>query len=90
MSKGVKVTLDKDRFLKYTLNSMRKLEKEHGLNIDSLAENFDLDKVQLLLHTGLLKDDPEVTFEEVGELVDMANIQYVIEKLTEALGGLQK
>lgn len=90
MKKGTKITLDKERYLRYSLNSMRKLDKEHGLNIDTLADNFDLEKVQVLLHTGLVSDDPELTFEDVGEIVDMNNIEYVVEKLTEALGGLKK
>ena len=92
MKKGVLIVLEdgKERFLKYTLNSLRMLEKDYDVKIDQLDKDFSLEKVQALLHVGLLKDDPEITFEEVGDLVDMENINMVTRKLTEALGGLQK
>lgn len=92
MRKGVLIVLEdgKERFLKYTLNSLRILEKDYGVKLDKLDEDFNLEKVQALLHVGLLKDDPELTFEVVGDLVDMGNINMVTKKLTEALGGLQK
>lgn len=92
MKKGVLIVLEdgRERFLKYTLNSLRILEKDYNVKIDKLDEDFSLEKVQALLHVGLLKDDPTLTFEEVGDLVDMENINMVTKKLTEALGGLQK
>mgnify|MGYP000079952875 CR=1 FL=1 len=92
MRKGVLIVLEdgRERFLKYTLNSLRILEKDYGVKLDKLDKDFSLEMVQALLHVGLLKDDPEITFEEVGDLVDMGNINMVTTKLTEALGGLQK
>ncbi|GAA0703253.1 hypothetical protein GCM10008904_10160 [Paraclostridium ghonii] len=89
MKKGTLIKLDRERYLKFTLNSVRMLEKEYNISLDKIDEDFSMEKIQMLLHVGLLKDDPELTFEEVGELVDMSNIKIVVEALTQALGGLQ-
>ncbi|MGL5328361.1 MAG: hypothetical protein ACRDD7_03760 [Peptostreptococcaceae bacterium] len=48
-----------------------------------------MEAVQKILYVGLLKDDPTLTFEEVGELVDLENIQVVVDALGKAFGGLQ-
>ncbi|GAA0092896.1 hypothetical protein UT300009_29250 [Paraclostridium bifermentans] len=89
MKKGILIKLDRERYLKFTLNSVRILEKEYNISLDKIGEDFAMEKIQMLLHVGLLKDDPELTFEEVGELVDMSNMKIVVEALTQALGGLQ-
>lgn len=89
MKKGTLIKLDRERYLKFTLNSVRMLEKEYNVSLDKIGDDFSMEKIQMLLHVGLLKDDPELTFEEVGELVDMSNMQIVVDALTQALGGLQ-
>ena len=90
MKKGTLVILEgKEFYLRFTLNSMRMLEKTYGIKIDTISDELDLSKVQALLHVGMRKHHPELTFEEVGDLVDMSNINMVVDKLSEALGGLQ-
>lgn len=89
MKKGTLIKLDRERYLKFTLNSVRMLEKEYNVSLDKIDEDFSMEKIQMLLHVGLLKDDPDLTFEETGELVDMSNMKTVVESLTKALGGLQ-
>lgn len=90
MKKGILIKLDRNRYLKFNLNSIRILEKEHNIAFDKLEEDFSMESVQKILYVGLLKDDPELTFEEVGELVDMSNIQEVVDALAKSLGGLQQ
>lgn len=90
MKKGTLIKLDRERYLKFTLNSVRILEKEHNISFDKLEEEFSMESVQKILYVGLLKEDPTLTFEEVGELVDMSNIKVVVEALAESLGGLQQ
>lgn len=89
MKKGTLIKLDRNRYLKFNLNSIRILEKEHNISFDKLEEEFSMESVQKILYVGLLKDDPQLTFEEVGELVDMSNIQEVVDALVKSLGGLQ-
>lgn len=84
-----KIVLDgKEMYLKYTLNSMRILEKRYNVKLQELGESFDMEKIQALLHVGLLSCEPNLTFEEVGDMVDMQNIQEVVNAITGALGGL--
>lgn len=90
MKKGTLIKLDRNRYLKFNLNSIRILEKEHNIAFDKLEEELSIESVQKILYVGLLKDDPDLTFEEVGELVDMSNIKVVVEALAESLGGLQE
>ncbi|MGL6106130.1 hypothetical protein [Romboutsia sp.] len=90
MKKGTLIKLDRDRYLKFNLNSIRILEKEHNISFDKLEKEFSMESIQKILYVGLLKDDPTLTFEEVGELVDMSNIQVVVETLARSLGGLQQ
>ncbi|MGL5692442.1 MAG: hypothetical protein ACRCXA_00070 [Peptostreptococcaceae bacterium] len=89
MKKGTLIKLDRNRYLKFNLNSIRVLEKEHNIAFDKLEEEFSMEAVQKILYVGLLKDDPTLTFEEVGELVDLENIQVVVDALGKAFGGLQ-
>ena len=87
MKKGQKLVLDgKEFYLRYTVNSMRKLEKQHGLKISELSNELDLDMVLTLLCVGI--NDPEVDADTLGDMIDMENIKEVIEVLTKSLGGL--
>ena len=94
MQKDIKGTIlnleGQEFYLRYTLNSMRMLEKTYGIKIDKLSEEMDLSMVQALLHVGMRKHHPELSFEEVGDLVDMSTINETVEKISEALGGLKK
>ena len=49
MRKGVLIVLEdgRERFLKYTLNSLRILEKDYGVKLDKLDKDFSLEMVDL-------------------------------------------
>lgn len=82
--KLVPITLDKERNLRYTLNSFRILEKEFDIKVDSLGENITLETIQALLYVGLRHEDKTLTFEEVGDMVDFGNMAEVNEKISKA------
>ena len=82
--KSVSITLDKERTLRYTLNSFRLLEKEFGVKIDQLGENISLETIQALLYVGLRHEDKALTFDEVGDMVDLGSIKEVNEKISQA------
>lgn len=82
--KLVSITLDKERNLRYTLNSFRLLEKEFGVKLDQLGENINLETIQALLYVGLRHEDKTLTFEEVGDMVDFGNMAEVNEKISQA------
>lgn len=87
MSRGIeKVTLDKERTLKYSLNSMIMLE-EHGVNVSELGTDTTMSTVRLLVWAGLKHEDPEITIEYVGEIMDMGSLAEVMEAVGRALSS---
>lgn len=87
--KVIKITLGGTEMkMKYTLLSMVKLEKE-GIRIQELGEQMSLESVLKVLWAGLITFQPELTVDEVGAMVDIADLSEITEKLTEAFGGLQ-
>lgn len=82
--KLVSITLDKERNIRYTLNSFRILEKEFGIKVDQLGEGITMETIQALLYVGLRHEDKNLTFEEVGDMVDFGNMAEVNDKISKA------
>lgn len=73
-SKGVPVTLDRVRHLRYPLGVLR------GITVDTdLAE---------VLYLGLKHEDEELTAEQVGEMIDLEMMPSLADPLKRATGGL--
>lgn len=92
MKKVVVVNLDKERHLKFNLNALILAEEITGKKLAELGEkkeNFDLAFLRAMLYAGLKHEDKELTLEEVGDLIDMDNMEEVTEKLGEAMQGLK-
>ncbi|HID0815697.1 TPA: hypothetical protein ACXNW8_001306 [Clostridium botulinum] len=92
MQKIVTVTLDKERHLKYNLNALILAEKITGKKLSELGkkkDNFDLEFLRGMLYAGLKWEDKELTLEEVGDSIDMDNLEEVTNKLGEAMQGLK-
>lgn len=83
MAKIVDITLDKERKIHFTLNSFRILEKDYGIKFDDLKE-FDFETIQAMLYVGLRTQDKSLTFEQVGDFVDLDNFEEVTKKVVEA------
>lgn len=73
-SRGVKITLDRERRLRYPLGVLNDLQGD-----------ADLAKI---LYAGLKHEDPELTVEKVGELVDLEMLPELAEPLKKATGGM--
>lgn len=92
MKKIVVITLDKERHLKFNLNALILAEEITGKKLSQLGENkegFDLAFLRGMLYAGLKWEDKELTLEEVGDLIDMENMELVTEKLGDAMQGLK-
>lgn len=92
MKKIISVEMDKHRNLKYGMNAMIQLEKELGKSLMGLAEDeFKLSDLRTMLYIGLKWEDKELTYEQVGDLMDDAiekhGMEYLSTKLGEALQG---
>lgn len=74
-TRGVEITLDKKRYLRYplgVLNSMKDGKTTLGQ----------------LLFLGLKRDDPELTLEQVEDMIDLENLKDLFEPVKKATGGI--
>lgn len=90
-SKVVKVTLldGVERTLKYDLNAMAELEDKYG-SVDAAfaaLDNNSIKAVRCVLWAGLLHEEPELTEQKVGSLIDMTYLQNLMETLGTAFGN---
>ncbi|URZ16859.1 hypothetical protein [Clostridium felsineum] len=92
ITKATVINLDKERHLKFNLNSFRKLEALTGYKITQMSElmqEMSAELITQLLYVGLMHEDKELTMDAVGELVDMDNLDYVANCLMQAVEGLK-
>lgn len=81
----VKVQLDKVRNLRYTMNALAEIEDILGVPLGEMGNiQMTMKNIRVILWAGLIHEDKELTLEQVGDMIDMSNIQEVQEKLTEA------
>lgn len=83
----VKIMLDKERTLKFTLNTLVDVEEKLGFSMSELGDKVSIKVMRTLLHAGLKHEDPALTEEMVGEMITLDNIAEVQKALTAALGG---
>ena len=81
--KVVKLTLSDgvERTLKFDLNAMAELEDKYG-SVDAAFEMLDKNSIKALrfiLWAGLVHEDPDLTEQKVGSLIDM---QYMSELMS--------
>lgn len=85
-----KVILDKERELKYDLNALELVEELTGQSLDKATQNLTMKTLKVLLYSGLVHEDKELTMEAVGSLVNMDNLKDVSGALAECFKNLQK
>lgn len=91
---AVEILLDRPRHLHFDFNALVALEKATGRNV--LADGLVSDAgsgaglkvsaadLRAMLWAGLLRDDPALTLEQAGRLIDVGNMGYVSDKIAEA------
>lgn len=87
----VKVTLDKERVLKFTLNSLVYVE-DMGVDIQKMGQNdsMKLKDLRTLLYAGLMHEDEELTAESVGAMIDVSELGTISEALNKAFSAVGK
>lgn len=86
----VKITLDKERTIKFTLNTLIEVEDALGHSLTELGDNITIRAVRTLLTAGLRHEDAELTEQFVGSLITMDNMAEVQDALGTAMGGSVK
>ncbi|MCS0827383.1 gene transfer agent family protein [Cytobacillus firmus] len=81
----VSITLDKERTLRFTLNSLAEIEDKLGVPLSKMAElELGIKTVRTMLWAGLIHEDEDLTEKEVGNMVDFTNLNEVQTKVSEA------
>lgn len=83
-SKGVPVMLDRERYFRYTLGTLRKIREELG--DEALKEGVSGEKLAKVLCYGLQGDDPDLTPEKVEEIIDLTMLDDVVASMRKAMG----
>ena len=85
---GVIIKLDKERHLIFDLNALCTLEEEYGdINkaFEAISKNNKMKDIRHILCLALQNEDDSVTERKTGKLINIQNMKYVVEKITEAL-----
>ena len=87
-SKAGKITLTDgvERTIKFTLNAMAELEDRYG-SVDEAFKQLDnnsIKAVRCILWAGLIHEDPDLTEQQVGNLIDIQYMQELMSSLGEA------
>lgn len=90
----IKLSDGKERTLKYTLNALAELEERYGTVEEAFKklESNSIKAVRCILWAGLMHDkDPNtgrsLTEDEVGELLDVAYMQELMETMSVAMNS---
>lgn len=86
----VTVTLDRERRLSYPWGSIKRLKREHGLNLlllvsEQAEQLMEPDVLSAVLWAGLLADDPDLTVEQVDGMLSLGRLVTVAESVTAAI-----
>ena len=82
-TRGVPVTIDRERHFRYSLATLRKIEEELG-GLDKIE---GVGNITHVLWLGLKHEDEELTEEQLAELVDAEMLPDVIVAMRAAMGG---
>lgn len=83
-TRGVPIELDRTRYLRFSLGTLRRIREEFG---EDLEAGLSGDKLAKVLWYGLRGSDPELTVEQLEEIIDLEQLPAVIEALGKAMGN---
>lgn len=78
-----------DMFLKYNVFAVRKME-EMGIDLTKFngETKMTIDDIAGILYCGLASYDPTLTYDEVCMLVDIGDMEYLANKIMEAMNSV--
>lgn len=87
----VTINLDRPRRLRYTMNALVNMEEALGKPIGQIISEFNagvfgFKDIRAIIWAGLLHENPDLTQEQVGNIIDEAEaLDYIIRQAGEAL-----
>lgn len=97
--KGIDIKADKNRTLRYSINSMIQFKRDKKVNITTALQSFtsevDFELLRYIFWLGLVWEDKELTEDSAGEVMDAAIeemgfealIDVIAEAITKAIGN---
>ena len=81
--KTIPLELDKERHLRMDFNTLATIEEKTGKNLLQQAswKSLTATDMRAVVWAMLLWEDPELTLEQVGEYIDLENIDYISQQL---------
>lgn len=88
---GVKVTLDKERTLRYPMRALEHIEQETGKKLftkgaDNPFSSMGVSDLVTVIHAGLVHEDADVSRDVVLDHVDLQNMEEVTGLVFQAMG----
>ena len=87
--KMVKIELDKERNLYFTLNSLEIIEELTGKTMDKLSDGISVSMLKAVVYAGLVHEDKSLTVDAVGEMIGFEDVPNITEALGKAFEGLK-
>jgi hypothetical protein len=88
------VKLDKQRKIRFTFNAFCELEEVMDRPLTELQNGFKMKDLRALVWAGLLHEEPDLTLEDAGAMIDEAEsieeVAQVVGKALEAAFGSKK
>ena len=82
MKKTVSITLDRERQLKLDLNAMSEFEELTGKSLFTIGDGLGQARyIRAMLYACMKSAKEEITLDQVGELIDMDNFEYLHSRL---------
>ena len=92
MAKKVPVMIaDKERTLAYPIMSLIKLKKDFGIQLKDLQDEEkaqDMETILAVIYVGLIHEDKELTFDDLGYMIDVTELPEISSKLSEVFAGM--
>lgn len=91
MKKFITIKADKSRNLRYTFNSLMILEEQLDKPITEIGNNISFKDINLLVWCGLIHEEPTLTREQAGDIIDSCiendGLQSLIQNVGQALSA---
>lgn len=83
----VYIELDKPRAIEYRLRAFARMEEKYG-SVDAAMKAMEagsIEAISFMLWCGLVHEDPQLLLEDVQDMVDIRDMEYVANKMGEVM-----
>lgn len=85
LRRTVTVQLDHERTLRYPLNAVCRFEESAGISITAAFNTPTMKVIRQLVWAGLIHEDPDLTVEAVGDMIDFGQLKDVFQQIKKTI-----